>query len=43
MKIGIPRGLLYYYYFPLWKTFYENLGFKIILSPETNKSILDLE
>ena len=42
MKIGIPRGLLYYYYFPLWKTFYENLGFKIILSPETNKSILDL-
>lgn len=42
MKIGIPRGLLYYNYFTLWKTFYEDLGFKTVLSPETNKSILDL-
>lgn len=42
MKIGIPRALLYYYYFPLWKTFYEELGYEIILSPKTNKSILDL-
>ncbi len=42
MKIGIPRALLYYYYFPLWKTFYEELGYEIILSPKTNKNILDL-
>lgn len=42
MKIGIPRALLYYYYFPLWKTFYEELGCEIVLSPKTNKNILDL-
>jgi predicted nucleotide-binding protein (sugar kinase/HSP70/actin superfamily) len=23
MRIGIPRGLLYYQYFPMWKTFFE--------------------
>lgn len=42
MKIGVPRGLLYYYYFPLWKTFYEELGHEIVLSGETNKNILNM-
>jgi predicted nucleotide-binding protein (sugar kinase/HSP70/actin superfamily) len=36
MKIGIPRALLFYHFYPLWKTFFENLGFQVILSPETN-------
>ena len=40
-KVGIPRALLYYYYYPLWKEFFTELGFRVILSPETNKSILD--
>ena len=26
IKIGIPRGLWFYDYYPLWKTFYEHLG-----------------
>ncbi|MHA1131865.1 MAG: acyl-CoA dehydratase activase-related protein, partial [Candidatus Helarchaeota archaeon] len=30
-KIGIPRSLLYYKYFPLWKTFFEELGYEIII------------
>ncbi|ABR47378.1 conserved hypothetical protein [Alkaliphilus metalliredigens QYMF] len=41
IKIGIPRGLWVYDYYPLWKTFYEALGAEVILSNPTNKSILD--
>ncbi|QTL98479.1 2-hydroxyglutaryl-CoA dehydratase [Iocasia frigidifontis] len=40
-KIGIPRALMYHYYYPSWETFFEELGFEVILSPETNKEILD--
>ncbi|ABW19688.1 acyl-CoA dehydratase activase-related protein [Alkaliphilus oremlandii] len=41
IKIGIPRGLWFYDYYPLWKTFYEELGAQVILSKATNKHILD--
>jgi predicted nucleotide-binding protein (sugar kinase/HSP70/actin superfamily) len=41
IKIGIPRGLWFYDYYPLWKTFYEHLGAQVILSEPTNKEILD--
>lgn len=40
-KVGIPRGLFYYQYYPLWKTFLEELGAEIIVSDCTNKKILD--
>lgn len=40
-RIGIPRCLLYYMFFPGWKTFFEALGAEVILSPKTNKQILD--
>lgn len=40
-KVGIPRGLFYYKYFPLWKTFLEELGAEITVSDATNKKILD--
>ncbi|MGI5891800.1 MAG: acyl-CoA dehydratase activase-related protein [Bacillota bacterium] len=40
-KIGIPRGLWFYDYYPLWKTFYEELGADVILSDPTNQDILD--
>ena len=42
IKIGIPRALLYYRYGTLWKNYFERLGCKIILSPETNHEILEL-
>ena len=42
IKIGIPRAMLYYRYGVLWKTFFENLGLNVVLSPETNREILDL-
>lgn len=41
MVIGIPRAFLYYKYRYLWETFFDELGIDYILSPETNKKILD--
>ncbi len=41
LKIGIPRALLYYHYYPAWKTFFETLGAEVVLSAQTTKSILD--
>lgn len=41
MKIGIPRALLYYYYIPFWKTFFEALDMDVYISEETNKRILN--
>ena len=41
MKIGIPRALLYYRYDVLWETFFQELGMEVVLSPVTDKDILD--
>ncbi len=40
MKIGIPKALYYYRYGTLWHTFFRNLGFEVVLSPDTNKALL---
>ena len=40
MIIGIPRGLLFYRYKDLWLNFFEELGIDYIISPETNKEIV---
>lgn len=41
MKIGIPQSLLYAYYFPFWKTYFEELGFEVVVTPMTTKGIID--
>lgn len=41
IKVGIPRSLLYYSYFPLWRAFFTEMGAEVVVSPETNKAILD--
>lgn len=41
MKIGIPKGLLYYKYRYLWETFFDELGIEYIISPDTNKEIIN--
>ena len=41
MKIGIPRALLYHRYDVLWTTYFQELGFETIVSPVTNKTILE--
>jgi len=40
IKVGIPRALLYYQYYPMWKTFFEELGVEVVVSPLTNQNIL---
>lgn len=42
IKIGIPRALLYHRYGVLWKNFFETLGCNVVLSPETNRQIIEL-
>jgi predicted CoA-substrate-specific enzyme activase len=39
--IGIPRALMVFYQqFPFWRTFFEKLGFSVIISKESDKSLL---
>ena len=40
-RVGIPRALSYYTFFPLWKEFIEKLGFAVIVSSPTNRKILE--
>lgn len=41
LRIGIPRALLAYYYLPLWESFFTCLGAEVVISPPTNKEILE--
>lgn len=41
MRIGIPRSLFYYKHPRLWKTFFEELGQEVVLSPPTNRTLLE--
>jgi predicted nucleotide-binding protein (sugar kinase/HSP70/actin superfamily) len=41
IKIGIPRALLYHKYYKLWESFFEALNCQVVLSPQTNKKILE--
>jgi predicted CoA-substrate-specific enzyme activase len=41
LTIGIPRALMVFYQqFPFWRTFFEELGFNIVLSKESDKGLL---
>lgn len=40
-RIGIPRALLFYYYYPLWKGFFKALGLEVVVSSKTTKAVLD--
>ncbi|HHV62187.1 MAG TPA: hypothetical protein GXX51_06070 [Firmicutes bacterium] len=42
VTVGVPRALLYYLYYPMWHTFFEELGAGVVVSKATNKRILDL-
>ena len=39
-RIGIPRALFYYTYFPFWEIFFTELGAEVVVSGPTNKKIL---
>jgi predicted nucleotide-binding protein (sugar kinase/HSP70/actin superfamily) len=39
-KVGVPRGLLFYRYFPLWETFFETIGVEVIVSQPTTEATI---
>ncbi len=39
--VGIPRALLYYHYYPMWRVFFETLGQTVVISGETTKAVVD--
>jgi predicted CoA-substrate-specific enzyme activase len=41
-RIGIPRGLMFSEYYPLYKAFFTELGFEVVPSDPTNKRIIKL-
>ena len=40
--VGIPRVLNMYENFPFWATFFKELGYRVILSPESTRKIYEL-
>jgi predicted CoA-substrate-specific enzyme activase len=38
--VGIPRGLMFSDYYPLYREFFQTLGFQVVPSPPTNKDIV---
>ncbi|MCL5773895.1 MAG: acyl-CoA dehydratase activase [Firmicutes bacterium] len=38
--VGIPRGLMFNEYFPFFKAFFGELGFKVVPSEKSNKKII---
>ena len=40
--VGIPRVLNMYENFPFWAVFFKELGFRVLLSPQSNRKIYEL-
>lgn len=36
-RIGIPRALMFYRYFPLWRSFFEGLSWRVVISDGTRQ------
>jgi len=36
-RIGIPRALMFYRYFPFWQAFFEDLGWEVVVSGNVGK------
>lgn len=41
MKIGFPRAVHYYDYFPFWAGFFRGLDLELVTSPLTNRKIME--
>ncbi len=41
IKIGVPRGLFFFKFFPLWKAFLEYLHCEVVVSPATTTKIVE--
>ena len=42
MKLGFPRALTYYDYYPFWAGFFHKLGIDLVTSPLTNRQIMEI-
>jgi len=42
IRVGVPRGMYFYKFYPFAKKFLTELGAEVVPSPPTNKEILDL-
>lgn len=40
LRIGIPRALQFFQDYPLWRTFFNDLGAEVVVSPPTNREIV---
>ncbi len=41
VTIGIPRALMVFYQqFPFWRTFFEEMGFRVVISKESDKTLV---
>ncbi|MCL5102858.1 MAG: acyl-CoA dehydratase activase [Armatimonadetes bacterium] len=41
-RVGIPRGLMFSEFFPLYNAFLSELGFEVVVSDPTNKKIVEM-
>jgi len=41
IRVGIPRALLYYRFYPLWTTFFTELGAEVVVSEPTTQEIFE--
>ena len=41
MKIGFPRALFYFDYFPFWAGFFHQLDIEVVTSPPTHRQIME--
>jgi len=41
IRVGIPRSLLYYQYYPMWRAFFHRLGAEVVVSPPTTQAMLN--
>lgn len=41
VRVGIPRALWYYTYFPFWREFFTQMGATCVVSADTTKATLD--
>ena len=41
IKIGLPKGLLWYKYHRFWEVFFKELGAEVVKSSDTNKKIVE--
>lgn len=42
MKLGYPRALTYYDYFPFWAGFFRELDIDLVSSPPTNRTMMEV-